>query len=105
MKTFLILTELTETGKRAIQNDPGGMKLSAQALENRGAILVDQYALLGPWDFLTIIRARDERTIFRITTELDALGTVKTMTLPAMPIEEFIDDVITATYSDTDDED
>ena len=100
MKTFIILTELTENGKRAIHNDPAGMKLSAQAIENRGAVLVDQYALLGPWDFLTIIRARDERTIFRITTELDALGTVKTMTLPAMPIEEFIEDVITTTHSE-----
>ncbi|SCY49002.1 GYD domain-containing protein [Desulfoluna spongiiphila] len=96
MKTFIILTELTEEGKKAIQNDPVGMKLSAQAIENRGGILVDQFALLGPWDFLTIIKAKDEKTIFRITTELDALGTVKTMTLPAMPIEEFIDDIITS---------
>ncbi|VVS93652.1 GYD domain-containing protein [Desulfoluna spongiiphila] len=96
MKTFIILTELTEEGKKAIQNDPAGMKLSAQAIENRGGILVDQFALLGPWDFLTIIKAKDEKTIFRITTELDALGTVKTMTLPAMPIEEFIDDIITS---------
>ncbi|VFQ45810.1 GYD domain-containing protein [Desulfoluna butyratoxydans] len=96
MKTFIILTELTEEGKKAIQNDPAGMKLSAQAIENRGGILVDQFALLGPWDFLTIIKAKDEKSIFRITTELDALGTVKTMTLPAMPIEEFIDDIITS---------
>lgn len=95
MKTFIILTELTEQGKKTIQKDPAGMKLSAQAIEKRGGILVDQYALLGPWDFLTIIKAKDERSIFRITTELDALGTVKTMTLPAMPIEEFIDDIIT----------
>lgn len=95
MKTFIILTELTEEGKKAIQNDPAGMKLSAQAIENRGGILIDQFALLGPWDFLTIIKAKDEKSIFRITTELDALGTVKTMTLPAMPIEEFIDDIIT----------
>jgi len=96
MKTFIILTELTEEGKKSIQNDPAGMKLSAQAIENRGGILVDQFALLGPWDFLTIIKAKDEKTIFRITTELDSLGTVKTMTLPAMPIEEFIDDIITS---------
>lgn len=95
MKTFMILTELTEEGKKTILTDPAGMKLSAQAIENRGGILVDQYALLGPWDFLTIIKAKDEKAIFRITTEIDALGTVKTMTLPAMPIEEFIDDIIT----------
>jgi len=95
MKTFIILTELTEEGKKSIQNDPAGMKLSAHAIESRGCILVDQFALLGPWDFLTIIKAKDEKSIFRITTELDALGTVKTMTLPAMPIEEFIDDIIT----------
>ncbi|WP_300670356.1 GYD domain-containing protein [Desulfoluna sp.] len=97
MKTFIILTELTDQGKKTIQNDPAGMKLSNQAIENRGGVLVDQYALLGPWDFLTIIQAADEKAIFRITTELDALGTVKTTTLPAMPIEEFIDDILTNT--------
>ncbi len=95
MKTYIILTELTEDGKKTIQNDPTGMKISNQSIENRGGILVDQYALLGPWDFLTIIKAKDEKTIFRITTELDALGTVKTTTLPAMPIEDFIKNILT----------
>ena len=94
MKTYIILTELTKEGKKTIQNDPAGMKISTQAIENRGGVLVNQYALLGPWDFLSIIEVKDEKTIFRITTELDALGTVKTMTLPALPIEMYIQNIL-----------
>ena len=93
MKTYIILTTLTEEGKRKVQNNPEKMKLSAESVEHRGGEIVEQYALLGPYDFLTILRVKDEKAIFRITTELGSLGTVKTMTLPAISIDAFIQDI------------
>ena len=94
MKTYIILTELTEEGKKIVGNNPEKMKLNPASVEHRGGIPIDQYALLGPYDFLTIIKARDEKAIFKITSEIGAMGTVKTITLPAMPIDEFVADLI-----------
>lgn len=93
MKTYIILTTLTEEGKKLIQNHPEKTCLSAESLAHRGGELVEQYALLGPYDFLTIIRVKDDKAIYRIATEIGALGTVNTLTLPAISIDAFISDI------------
>lgn len=93
MNTFIILTTLTEEGKKKVQNNPEQTKLSAESVEHRGGEIVEQYALLGPYDFLTIIRVKDEKAIYRIVSEMGAMGTVKTMTLPAISIDAFINDI------------
>jgi uncharacterized protein with GYD domain len=93
MKTYIILTTLTEEGKKRVMSSPEKMKLSAESVEHRGGEIIEQYALLGPYDFLTIIRVKDERAIYRITSEMGALGTVKTVTLPAISIDAFINDI------------
>lgn len=93
MKTYVILTTLTEEGKKKVQNNPDKMKLKPEAVEHRGGEIVEQFALLGPYDFLTIIRAKDDAAIFRIASEMGAMGTVNTMTLPAISIDAFINDL------------
>ena len=93
MKTYIILTTLTEEGKKKVQNNPDKMKLKPESVEHRGGEILEQYALLGPYDFLTIIRVKDEAAIFRIASEMGAMGTVKTMTLPAISIDAFINDL------------
>ncbi|MBU1169334.1 MAG: GYD domain-containing protein [Proteobacteria bacterium] len=93
MKTYVILTTLTEEGKKKIQNNPEKTKLSAESVAHRGGEIVEQFALLGPYDFLTIIRVKEEKAIYRIASEMGAMGTVKTMTLPAITIDAFINDI------------
>jgi uncharacterized protein with GYD domain len=46
--------------------------------------------VLGPYDFVTILEAPDNMTVSRVATELASRGTVKTETLPAIPIDDFI---------------
>jgi uncharacterized protein with GYD domain len=55
-----------------------------------GARVIQQYALLGQWDFLNIIEAPDELTMARIATELTARGTLKTRTMVAIDVDDFI---------------
>ena len=93
MKTFVILTTLTDEGMKMIQNNPDKIRLSPDSVERRGGEIIEQYALLGSYDFITILRAKDESAIFRITSEMGAMGTVKTITMPAISIEAFIHDV------------
>lgn len=95
MKTFIILTSLTDDGRRMVQNNPDKIKLSPESVERRGGEIVEQYALLGLYDFITILRVKDEQSIFRITSEMGAMGTVKTITLPAISIDAFVHDIST----------
>ncbi len=93
MKTFVILTSLTDDGRKMVQNNPDKIKLSPESVERRGGEILEQYALLGIYDFITVLRVKDDKAIFRITAEMGAMGTVKTITLPAISIDAFVHDV------------
>ena len=56
-----------------------------------GARVVAQYAVLGPYDFVTIMEAPDNATISRVSVELGARGGVAGMTMAAIPLDEFIE--------------
>src|SRR5262249_35357506 len=58
--------------------------------QRMGARVVAQYAVLGPYDFVTIIEAPDNATISRVSVELGARGGVAGMTMAAIPLDEFI---------------
>jgi DNA-binding NtrC family response regulator len=46
---------------------------------------------LGAYDFVNVVEAPDNLTIARVSAELSARGSVRITTLPAIPIDEFID--------------
>jgi uncharacterized protein with GYD domain len=58
-------------------------------IEGMGARVIGQYAVLGAYDFISIVEAPNNETIARISVELGSRGTVQIMTLPAIPIEDF----------------
>jgi len=60
-------------------------------IEAMGAKVVDQYAVQGPYDFISIVEALDNEAVARISIELGARGTVQIMTMPAIPIPRFIE--------------
>jgi uncharacterized protein with GYD domain len=55
-----------------------------------GVRVLEQFALLGQWDFLNIIDAPDVTTMARVATSLAARGTLKTMTLPIVEIDDLV---------------
>jgi uncharacterized protein with GYD domain len=52
--------------------------------------VVQQFAVLGPYDFVNIVEAPDNDTIARVSLELGARGSVRIVTLTAIPIDSFI---------------
>jgi uncharacterized protein with GYD domain len=52
--------------------------------------VISQYATLGPYDFVNIVEAPDHVTIARVSAELASRGSIKIMTMAAIPIDEFI---------------
>ena len=62
-----------------------------EEIERMGARVVHQYAVLGPYDFVTVIDAPSNAAISRISVELGARGGVQGMTMAAIPLDQFID--------------
>ena len=46
--------------------------------------------MLGPYDFCNVLEAPNERVMAKVALVLGARGTVKTLTMPAVPIEDYI---------------
>jgi uncharacterized protein with GYD domain len=59
-------------------------------MESYGVKVVAQYAVLGPYDFVSILEAPDNMTIARVSAELAARGSVRMQTLPAVPAADVI---------------
>jgi uncharacterized protein with GYD domain len=55
-----------------------------------GGRILAQYALLGSYDFITVIEAADDETAARISLEVSSRGSVKILTIPAIPVDDFI---------------
>jgi len=91
MATYIFLSTLTDEGRKTIKGRPERIQEVNKEIEAMGAKVVDQYAVLGGYDFVSIVEAVDNETVARISVELGARGTIQITTLPAIPIPEFID--------------
>jgi uncharacterized protein with GYD domain len=90
MAKFVMLTTLTDEGRKTIAENPGRIKEVNQEAEAMGAKILAQYALLGPYDFVNIVEAPSNEVISKVAVTLGARGTLQTMTLAAMDIDVFI---------------
>lgn len=90
MPVYMMLSRLTERGRDRVKDHPERILEVNHEVEQRGCIVVAQYALLGQFDFVTIIKAPDNEAMHRLAIELGARGTIETQTYPAIPTEDFI---------------
>lgn len=91
MPKYVMLSTLGPDGAARLRDDPQRLKAVNGELEAMGVTVLQQYALLGQYDFLNIIEAPDEVTMMRVATSLAARGTLKTLTLTAMDVDTYID--------------
>ncbi len=89
MATYIMLTTLTDEGRKTIKERPSRIQEVNKELEGMGAKVISQYAVLGPYDFVNIIEAPDNQAIARISAELGSRGTAHFLTMPAIQIEQF----------------
>jgi uncharacterized protein with GYD domain len=89
MAYYVILSKLTDEGRKTIKEKPGRMFEVNKELEAMGVKVKEQFAVLGPYDFVNIVEAPDNETIMRMSVELGARGSVELLTLPAISAEEF----------------
>lgn len=90
MPIFILLSTLSPHGAGTIKANPQRIKEVNEEIEKMGARVVDQWAVLGPYDFVNVVEAPDERVIARVSVELASRGTAHFTTMTAIPIDEFL---------------
>lgn len=90
MPYYILLTKLTDEGRKALRDYPQRLKEVNEEVEEMGARIIAQYAILGDYDFINILEAPDNETIAKISTELGSRGTIQIITYVAIPIDDFL---------------
>jgi uncharacterized protein with GYD domain len=90
MATYVILSTLTDEGRKTLKTKPERIMEVNKELEKMGVKVKEQFAVMGPYDFVNIVEAADNDTIMRMSVELGSRGSVQLMSLPALPVEELI---------------
>jgi len=88
--TFILLSTLSPHGVGTLKANPERVKEVNAEIEQMGAKVVEQWAVLGPYDFVNVVEAPDENVIARVSVELASRGTAHFQTLTAIPIDEFL---------------
>jgi uncharacterized protein with GYD domain len=86
MPTFLMLSTLGPDGASTLRTNPDRINEVNREVEAMGIKVLSQWALLGQYDFCTVVEAPDLETMSKVALSLAARGTLKTQTLGAIPI-------------------
>ena len=90
MPTYIMLTTLTSEGAHTVHANPDRLTALADEVTKFGCKVVAEYAVLGQYDFVTIVEAPDNETVAHLSVDLGSRGTVRTQTLPAISLDELM---------------
>ena len=90
MPTYVMLSTLTPEGVQTVKNNPSRIREVNSEVEQLGAKVLAQWAVLGRFDFVNIVEVPDDATMARVSLELGGRGTARYESLVAIPIEDFI---------------
>lgn len=96
MQTYLLLSSLSPQGLQTLAATPERLFEVNREIERLGGRVMKQWALLGAYDFLSVVEAPDSLTITRLTLELSSRGSASFEVLVAIPIDELIDSLTPA---------
>ena len=91
MPTYVLLSTLTSEGGMTVHQNPDRIAAVNDEIAAFGCKVTAQYALLGQYDFLTVVDAPDNETIAHLSVDLGSRGTTKITTLPAIPLDKLVE--------------
>ena len=89
MATYIMLTRLTSDGVKTLKDNPGRVHEVNKEVEQLGVQVINQWATLGEYDFVTVVEAPDEQTMAKLSIEMGSRGSVMNETLTAIDAEAF----------------
>jgi uncharacterized protein with GYD domain len=90
MFTYLGLLQITPEGRENLEKAPEYLEKVRHIVEEEGGVLEQVYAIMGPWDFVAVVKYPDNETAFRVLAKIAKLEVLKTETFPAEPVEIFV---------------
>ena len=90
MAYYVILSTLTDDGRKTIKEHPERILEVNKELEKMGIKVREQYAVLGPYDFVNIVEAPNNEAVMKMSVELGSRGSVHLLTLPAIPVKDLM---------------
>lgn len=99
MPRYILLATLTTEGIKTVKERPQRILEVNQEIEAFGAKVVEQYAVLGSYDFVTVLDAPDNNAAAKVSIELGARGTINIISMPAIPIDEFVTSLKKSTWT------
>jgi uncharacterized protein with GYD domain len=90
MATYIALSNLTDEGRKTLKQKPDRIKEVNKEIEAMGVKVLEQYAVLGSYDFVTLLEAPNNEAVMKMSVELGSRGTVQMITLPALTADDFI---------------
>ena len=91
MSMYVMLTSLTDEGRKTVRDNPERIKEVNREVEAMGVKIVSQHAVMGPYDFVNILEAPNNESIVKVAVALGARGTLQTLTMTAMSLDTFIE--------------
>ncbi len=91
MAAYAVFVKLTPAGRKSLSANPGRLDEVVQQAEKLGARVVQNFATIGEYDFVTIIEAPDNLAVSRIEAEISSLGTTRLMAHPAIAMPRFVE--------------
>jgi len=88
--TYILLSTLSPDGVQTIKSNPQRIREVNKEIEQLGATVKAQWAVLGRFDFVNVVEAPDEVTMARVSMELASRGTARYESLTAIPVDDFI---------------
>jgi uncharacterized protein with GYD domain len=88
--TFVMLSTLTPEGVQTLKSNPQRLREVNKEIEQLGATVTAQWAVLGRYDFVNVVEAPDDLTIAKLSVKLGARGSVQFSTLPLVPVDELL---------------
>ena len=85
-----MLSTLGPEGMNTLREHPARLKEVNREVEAMGVRVLEQFAVLGQYDVVNILEAPDETTMAKVAVMLGARGTLKTLTMTVIPIDDFI---------------
>ncbi len=93
MAIYIMMSNLTDEGRKTVKQNPGRIKEVNKEVEAMGVKIIGQYVTLGQYDFINILDAPNNEVIAKLALELGSRGTLQTSTLAALTLDDFIKSV------------
>ena len=90
MPTYILLSSLTAEGLQTLRSNPNRLREVNRDVEELGAKVLHQWAVLGPFDFVNVVEAPDDATIAKVSIALGARGSAKIQSLAALSVDDLL---------------